>query len=160
MIFFVIARAESSWRSTVFQKANRTYPYASIACSGLPRRSLRSLLAMTWCVVLERYTDSLQILSSRGRSPWRSTVFQKANRTCPYASIACSGLPRQTVVSPRNDKLHVVAEPHASFLHTLVIARAESPWRSTVSRKPSRTVRMRPLHAVDCRVPRSASSSQ
>ena len=98
MIFFVIARAESSWRSTVFQKANRTYPYASIACSGLPRRSLRFLLAMTWCVVLERYTDSLHILSSRGRSPWRSTVFQKANRTCPYASIACSGLPRQTVV--------------------------------------------------------------
>ena len=51
MIFFVIARAESPWRSTVFQKANRTYPYASIACSGLPRRSLRSLLAMTMSLV-------------------------------------------------------------------------------------------------------------
>ena len=159
MIFFVIARAESPWRSTVFQKANRTYPYASIACSGLPRRSLRSLLAMTWCVVLERYTDSLHILSSRGRSPWRSTVFQKANRTCPYASIACSGLPRQTVVFLAMTNCMLWPNRILHFF-ILLSSRGRSPWRSTVSRKPSRTVRMRPLHAVDCRVPRSAFSSQ
>ena len=126
---------------------------------GLPRRSLRFLLAMTWCVVLERYTDSLHILSSRGRSPWRSTVFQKANRTCPYASIACSGLPRQTVVFLAMTNCMLWPNRILHFF-ILLSSRGRSPWRSTVSRKPSRTVRMRPLHAVDCRVPRSASSSQ
>ena len=40
-------------------------PYVPIAYSGLPRQSLRSLLAMT-----------RSVLSSRGRSPWRSTVIQ------------------------------------------------------------------------------------
>jgi hypothetical protein len=32
---------------------------------------------------------------------------------CPYASIASSGLPRQSLAFlPRNYKMHVVTEPH------------------------------------------------
>ena len=52
-------------------------------------------------------------MSSRERSPWRSTVIQYTNRLtgshCPYASIACSGLPRRPLpLPPRNDKECVV----------------------------------------------------
>ena len=39
----------SPWRSTVSREAISHCPYAPIACSGLPRPSLRSLLAMTNC---------------------------------------------------------------------------------------------------------------
>ena len=35
---------------------------------------------------------------------------------------------------------------------SFVIARAESPWRSTVSGRANRIIRTRPLYAVDCRV--------
>ena len=103
----------------------------------------------------EWYFLSSRGLKARGDPLWTRKRRDKSESVLETRWIAASDCRLS-----RNDKLHVVTEPHTSFLHTLVIARAESPWRSTVSRKPSRTVRMRPLHAVDCRVPRSASSSQ
>jgi hypothetical protein len=60
---------------------------------------------------------------------------------CPYASIASSGLPRQSLAFlPRNDKLH------------FAIAMAESPWRSTVSQKAKRQVDCVTQETMDCRV--------
>jgi len=71
----VIARAESPWRSTGDQYANRTYPNASIVCSGLPRRSLAFLPRNDKCVLYCTQTAHwihFHALSSRGRSRWRS----------------------------------------------------------------------------------------
>ena len=73
----VIARAESPWRSTVLQYTNRLTGSSPPRHDGLPRLSLRSLLAMTKCVCTRTaHLILLHILSSRGRSPWRSTVNQ------------------------------------------------------------------------------------
>ena len=83
----------------------------------------------------------LTLVIARAESPWRSIVFQKVNRTFPNASIAYSGLPRQSLaLLPRNDKLH------------LVIARAESPWRSTANQKTKRKVDRVTLDTMDRRV--------
>jgi hypothetical protein len=52
---------------------------------------------------------------------------------------------------PRNDIACAVIA-RVSYPIYLVIARAESPWRSTVSREADGLVRTRRLHAVDFRV--------
>ena len=44
--------------------------------------------------------------------------------------------------------------------HPILSSRGRSPWRSTVSREANRTLRTRPLHAVDCRVLHFVLSSQ
>ena len=110
---------------------------------------------------------------------------------CPYASIASSGLPRQSLpFLPRNDKLRLViarAEPVAihcepvseqtnpsasletrwiaasltSFYprndKSVVIARALSPWRSTVCWEAKRQTRSRPSRhdGLPCQLLRS-----
>ena len=132
MIFFVIARAESPLRSTGFQKAKRTCPYASITCSGLPRQSLAFLprndmvccprtvhnpyfvIARAWPVAihceliseetsLNAFHETRWIAASDCRPSRNDKMHVVTEPHCPYASIAWSGLPRRTLAFlPRN----------------------------------------------------------
>ena len=63
----------------------------------------------------------------------------------PYATIASSGLPRLSLRSFLA-MTKIVLEPNCTppFLSDLVIARDESPWRSTVGREAKRQTRSRP----------------
>ena len=84
-------------------------------------------------VVTEPLTLLPHTLSSRGRSPWRSTVTQQAKRQTQSRPSRHSGLPRPSLRSFLA-MTKIVLEPNCTppFLSDLFIARGESPWRSTV----------------------------
>ena len=78
----VIARAESPWRSTVRQQANHITRPPSPRHDGLSRPSLAlSPRNDKERVVTEPTPSFPTTLSSRGRSPWRSTMSRWAPKT-------------------------------------------------------------------------------
>ena len=90
----------SPWRSTVSREAISHCPYAPIACSGLPRPSLRSLLAMTNCA---HYYFFPFLVIARAK-PVAIHCEPVSKPYCPYAPIVFSGLPRRPLpLPPRKD---------------------------------------------------------
>ena len=80
---------------------------AFIACSGLPRPSLRSFLAMTWCVVLDWYTPSLpQIVIARAK-PVAIHCEPEHDETTRPRDARQDGLPQRTIDSARVVDLHL-----------------------------------------------------
>jgi hypothetical protein len=97
---------------------------AFIAYSRLPRPSLRSFLAMTWCVVLDWYTASLPHLVIARAKPVAIHCESVSEPHCSNAFIACSGLPRPSLRSFLAMTWCVVLDWYTPSLPQIVIARA------------------------------------
>ena len=96
------SRGRSPWRSTVLQYTNRLTGSSPPRHDGLPRLSLRSLLAMTNVFVLYSNRTLIPFPTSviaRAESPWRSTVLQYTNRLTGSSPPRHDGLPRLSLRS-------------------------------------------------------------
>jgi hypothetical protein len=125
---FVIARAKPlaiHWSSV----NEPQFLYAFIACSGLPRRSL-ACPPRNDNIVFTTIPSPHLVIASPLRA-WRSTGLSK--RTAVSVRVHCMQWIAASVpcVPPRNDNIvfTTIPSPH------LVIARAESPWRTPCSKK-------------------------